>query len=446
MDKSSTQEKSSPIVVGWEIGTKKICAIVGRRNKNGKIEVLGIGKAESAGVTRGVVSNIDKTVQGIIKAVDIASAQSNVEIKVVNVGIAGQHIKSLQHRGLITRRDLDNEIGRKDIDKLVDDMFNLVMPPGEGIIHVIPQEFTIDGEPGIKDPIGMAGVRLEANFHIISGQTAAIKNIVKCVNKASLETVALILEPLASSESVLSDEEKDAGVVLVDIGGGTTDVAIFHEGIIRHTAVIPFGGNSITEDIREGCSVMRNIAEQLKVRFGSALADENKENEIVCVPGLRRREPKEISVKNLAFVIQARMEEIVEHVYYEIKASGYEKKLIAGIVVTGGGAQLKHLSQLVEYVTGLDCRVGYPNEHLAKNELLPKNIYEELQSPTFATGIGLLIKGIQKMEYNDIPAMAEVKAEKTKYTDDRKFGLLGKLLETGKKFIKDDIKDEDFLK
>jgi cell division protein FtsA len=373
MDKSSTQEKSSPIVVGLDIGTTKICAIVGRRSKNGKIEVLGIGKAESAGLRAVWYQILIKQCKGL-QAVDIAGTQSNVEIKVVNVGIAGQHIKSLQHRGLITRKDLSTEISRKDIDKLVEDMYNLVMPPGEEIIHVLPQEFTVDNEPGVKDPIGMAGVRLEANFHIISGQVTAIKNIVKCVNKAQLDSQELILEPLASSESVLSDEEKEAGVVLVDIGGGTTDVAIFHEGIIRHTAVIPFGGNSVTEDIREGCSVMRNIAEQLKVRFGSALADENKENEIVCVPGLRGREPKEISVKNLAFVIQARMEEIVEHVYYEIKSSGYEKKLIAGIVVTGGGAQLKHLTQLVEFVTGLDCRVGYPNEHLAKNEVLPKNI------------------------------------------------------------------------
>jgi cell division protein FtsA len=447
MDKSSTQEKSSPIVVGLDIGTTKICAIVGRRSKNGKIEVLGIGKAESAGVTRGMVSNIDKTVQGITQAVDVAGAQSNVDIKVVFVGIAGQHIKSLQHRGLITRRDLQSEIGRKDIDKLIEDMYNLVMPPGEEIIHVLPQEFTVDNEPGIKDPIGMAGVRLEANFHIISGQVTAIKNIVKCVNKASLDSQDLILEPLASSESVLSEEEKEAGVVLVDIGGGTTDVAIFHEGIIRHTAVIPFGGNSVTEDIREGCSVMRNIAEQLKVRFGSALADENKENEIVCVPGLRGREPKEISVKNLAYVIQARMEEIVEHVYYEIKSSGYEKKLIAGIVITGGGAQLKHLRQLVEFVTGLDCRVGYPTEHLAKNEVLPKNIYEELQSPTFATGIGLLIKGIQKTEYMNAASNAEAKTEKPKYEPKTKEGgLFDRLLKKSITFIKDDINDEDFLK
>jgi cell division protein FtsA len=445
---SSTLAKGSPIVVGLDIGTTKICVIVGRRNGQRKIEILGIGKAESAGVTRGVVSNIQKTVQGILLAVDEASAQSNVDVKIVNVGIAGQHIKSLQHRGILTRKDLNNEIQRKDIEKLIEDMYKLVMPPGEEIIHVLPQEFTVDNEPGIKDPIGMAGVRLEANFHIISGHVSAVKNILKCVGNAGLETQELILEPLASSESVLSDEEKEAGVVLVDIGGGTTDLAIFHEGIIRHTAVIPFGGNSVTEDIREGCSVMRNQAELLKTRFGSALADENKENEIICVPGLRGREPKEISVKNLAYVIQARMEEIIEHIYYEIKSSGYEKKLIAGIVITGGGAQLKHLSQLVEYVTGLDCRIGYPNEHLAKNEVLPKNVYDDLKSPMYATGIGLLIKGIQKAEeMMEMVKQPGVYVEKPQQEKSKKsFGLFDKLLQTGAKFIKDDIKDEDYIK
>ncbi|QEK51897.1 cell division protein FtsA [Pedobacter aquae] len=451
MEKGITkQSKVSPIVVGLDIGTTKICVIVGRRSEHGKIEVLGLGKAESAGVTRGVVSNIAKTVKGITQAVEEGSSQSNVDIKIVNVGIAGQHIKSLQHRGILTRKDLSNEISKKDIDRLIDDMFKLAMNPGEEIIHVLPQEFTVDNEPGIKDPVGMAGVRLEANFHIITGQVTAIKNIMKCVVQGGLETQDLILEPLASAESVLSEEEKEAGVVLVDIGGGTTDVAIFHEGLIRHTAVIPFGGNSVTEDIREGCSVMRNQAELLKTRFGSALAEENKENEIICVPGLRGREPKEISVKNLAYVIQARMEEIIDHVYYEIKSSGYEKKLIGGIVITGGGAQLKHLSQLVEYVTGLDCRIGYPNEHLAKNEELPKNIYEDLKSPMYATGIGLLIKGIEKVESElqkdykvsssaPVSSVAESSSKKNR-------GLFASLLEGTKKFIKDDISDQDFLK
>ena len=450
MDKlNSAAAKNSPIVVGLDIGTTKICVTVGRRSEHGKIEILGMGKAESAGVTRGVVSNIQKTVQAIILAVEEASAQSNVDVKIVNVGIAGQHIKSLQHRGIHTRKELNTEIQRKDIDKLIEDMYKLVMPPGEEIIHVLPQEFTVDNEPGIKDPIGMAGVRLEANFHIISGHVSAVKNIIKCVGNAGLETQELILEPLASSESVLSDEEKEAGVVLVDIGGGTTDLAIFHEGIIRHTAVIPFGGNSVTEDIREGCSVMRNQAELLKTRFGSALADENKENEIICVPGLRGREPKEISVKNLAYVIQARMEEIIEHVYYEIKSSGYEKKLIAGIVITGGGAQLKHLPQLVEYVTGLDSRVGYPNEHLAKNDVLPKNVYDELKSPMYATGIGLLIKGIQKAELLEESTSREgVPAGKIPLAGKPKKGqgMFEWILQSGAKFIKDDIKDEDYIR
>lgn len=450
MDKSnSASAKNSPIVVGLDIGTTKICVTVGRRSEHGKIEILGMGKAESAGVTRGVVSNIQKTVQGIMLAVEEAGGQSNVDVKIVNVGIAGQHIKSLQHRGIHTRKELNTEIQRKDIDKLIEDMYKLVMPPGEEIIHVLPQEFTVDNEPGIKDPIGMAGVRLEANFHIISGHVSAVKNIIKCVGNAGLETQELILEPLASSESVLSDEEKEAGVVLIDIGGGTTDLAIFHEGIIRHTAVIPFGGNSVTEDIREGCSVMRNQAELLKTRFGSALADENKENEIICVPGLRGREPKEISVKNLAFVIQARMEEIIEHVYYEIKSSGYEKKLIAGIVITGGGAQLKHLPQLVEYVTGLDSRVGYPNEHLAKNDVLPKNVYDELKSPMYATGIGLLIKGIQKTEQvEEASKRIGLQAEKVPVSEKSKKsqGLFERILQSGAKFIKDDIKDEDYIR
>jgi|MesohylFT_1024984.scaffolds.fasta_scaffold00948_3 cell division protein FtsA len=454
MENNATTAKNSPIVVGLDIGTTKICAIVGRRSEFGKIEVLGIGKADSSGVTRGVVSNIQKTVQGIVAAIEDASSQSKVEIMVVNVGIAGQHIKSLQHRGILTRKDLTSEIQKSDIDKLASDMYKLVMPPGEEIIHVLPQEFTVDNEPGIKDPIGMAGVRLEANFHIISGHVSAVKNILKCVENASLEVDSLVLEPLASAEAVLSEEEKEAGVVLVDIGGGTTDIAIFHEGIIRHTAVIPFGGNSVTEDIREGCSVMRNQAELLKTRFGSALAEENKDNEIICVPGLKGREPKEISAKNLAYVIQARMEEIIEHVYYEIKSSGYEKKLIAGIIITGGGSQLKHLPQLVEYVTGLDCRVGYPNEHLAKNEVLPKATYDLLKSPMYATSIGLLIDGVQSAA--ETLEVKTITSAQTKVVVDSKEqksdgNLFEQLFRKTKKFIEDEvgedtINDKDYLK
>ncbi|MDA7787387.1 cell division protein FtsA [bacterium] len=380
------------IIVGLDIGTTKIACLVGRKTDHGKIEILGIGKAPSLGVTRGVVSNIEKTVQSIRSAVEEAESKSGIEIKVVNVGIAGQHIKSLQHRGMITRDSIEEEISQKDVDELIEDMYKLVMMPGEEIIHVLPQEYIVDRQPGIKDPIGMSGVQLEANFHIITGQMAAAKNIFKCVSKAGLEVAELVLEPLASSSAVISNEEKEAGVALVDIGGGTTDIAIFHDGIIRHTAVIPFGGNVITEDIKEGCTIMHRQAELLKTKFGAAVTQTNQDNEVVCIPGLRGRDPKEISVMNLANIINARMSEILEHIYYEIKNSGFEKKLIGGIVVTGGGSQLKHMNQLIEFTTGMDSRVGYPNEHLSSNT----NI--NVTSPLFATGVGLVAKGFEKFE------------------------------------------------
>lgn len=409
---SNNQNMGSDLVVGLDIGTTKIAAIVGRKNEFGKVEILGIGKAESLGVTRGVVVNIEQTVASIKAAVAIAADKANVDIGEVIVGIAGQHIKSVQHRGMITRQSLDDEVNQKDVDTLIDNMHRLVMSPGEEIIHVIPQEYIIDSEIGIKNPIGHAGIRLEGNFHIITGQVSAVKNIFKCVNRAGLETVDLHLEPLASADAVLSDEEKEAGVVLVDIGGGTTDVAIFYDGIIRHTAVIPFGGNIITDDIKEGCSIIKTQAEQLKIRFGSALAQENQENEIISIPGLRGRPHKEISVKFLAQIIQARMEEILEFVLFEIKNSGYERKLSAGIVVTGGGSMLKHLPQLVMLTTGMDCRIGTPNEHLAGAE-------EELKNPLYATGVGLVMKGIEKYEReakkgNNTMKVTEVSQEEKK--------------------------------
>jgi cell division protein FtsA len=416
-----TPNLSSDLVVGLDLGTTKIAAIVGRKNEFGKVEILGIGRTESLGVNRGVVVNIEQTVASIKAAVAMAADKANVDIGEVIVGIAGQHIKSMQHRGMITRQSLDDEVSQKDIDNLIDNMHRLVMSPGEEIIHVIPQEYIIDSESGIKNPIGHAGIRLEGNFHIITGQVSAVKNIFKCVDRAGLQTVDLHLEPLASADAVLSDEEKEAGVVLVDIGGGTTDVAIFYDGIIRHTAVIPFGGNIITDDIKEGCGIIRTQAEQLKVKFGSALSQENQENEIISIPGLRGRPHKEISVKFLAQIIQARMEEILEFVLFEIKSSGYERKLAAGIVVTGGGALLKHLSQLVMLTTGLDCRIGTPNEHLAGND-------DELKNPLFATGIGLVMKGIDKYERESRRGGKNVKQE----IEVEKAGKAGKKKESRK--------------
>ena len=442
VEKEPTSEvKRSKIVVGLDIGTTKIACFVGRKNEHNKIEIVALGKSESLGVMRGVVSNIERTVQSINTAVELTqkSVDGDLKVKNVNVGIAGQHISSIQYRGTYTRRDAQGEITQKDIDAFVDDVYQLVMTPGEEIVTVIPQEYIVDNEADIKDPIGMGGVRLEANFHIITGQVNNVKNIKRCVDRAGLNVKEIILEPIASAEAVLSDEEKEAGVVLVDIGGGTTDVAIFQDGLIRHTAVIPFGGNVITDDIKEGCRIMQRHAESLKVKFGSALASESKENEVVCIPGLRGRDPKEITLKNLASIIQARMEEIIELVNFEIINSGYSKKIIGGIVVTGGGAQLKHLTQLFEYMTGMDTRIGYPTEHLANT-----NDLDKLASPMFSTGIGLVLKGFEAAEKSGldfIPKKEEVSATShtaiTHSNPRRDRGFLEKLKQSVGEFFDD---------
>jgi len=383
--------KETNYSVGLDIGTTKIVAIIGKENEYGKIEILGIGKSKSLGVHRGVVNNITQTIESIQQSVQQAETDSGLKIDTVSVGIAGQHIRSLQHSDYITRANSEEVIGYEDVDNLCNQVYKLVMLPGEEIIHVLPQEFKVDGQAEIKEPIGMYGGRLEANFHVVVGQVSSIKNIVRCIKSAGLNLGEISLEPLASANAVLSQEEKEAGVALIDIGGGTTDLAIFKDGIIRHTAVIPFGGNVITEDIKEGCSIIEKQAELLKIKFGSAWPGENKDNEIVSIPGLRGRDPKEITLKNLSKIIHARVVEIIEQVYVEIKNYGHEeqkKKLIGGIVLTGGGSQLKHLKQLVEYITGMDTRIGYPNEHLAGDS------EEEIASPLYATGVGLLMSAV----------------------------------------------------
>jgi len=384
--------------VGLDIGTTKIVAMIGRKNEYGKLEILGVGRSKSLGVHRGVVNNITQTITSIQQAVSQAEAVSGIQIKDVTVGIAGQHIRSLQHSDYITRGDSEIVIDQEDITKLCNQVFKLVMLPGEEIIHVLPQEYKIDGQSEIKEPIGMYGGRLEANFHVVVGQVASIRNIGRCVKSADLELSDITLEPLASAEAVLSQEEKEAGVALIDIGGGTTDLAIFKDGIIRHTAVIPQGGNIITQDIKEGCSIIEKQAELLKTKFGSAWPGENKENEIVSIPGLRGREPKEITLKNLSKIIHARVIEILETVFVEIKNYGHDeskKQLIAGVVLTGGGAQLKHIKQLAEYVTGMPSRIGYPNEHLAGDS------DTESTSPLFATAVGLVLKGLDAKQFKE---------------------------------------------
>jgi cell division protein FtsA len=396
------------LAVGLDIGTTKIVAMLGTKNEYGKLEIVGVGKSKSQGVHRGVVNNITQTIQSIQAAAQEAEAISGKKITSVVVGIAGQHIRSLHHSDYITRTNADEVIDEADIERLKNQVFKLVMLPGEEIIHVLPQEYKVDGQAEIKEPIGMYGGRLEANFHVVVGQVSSIRNIARCVKSAGLDFGGITLEPLASADAVLSQEEKEAGVALIDIGGGTTDLAIFKDGIIRHTAVIPFGGNVITEDIKEGCSIIEKQAELLKIKFGSAWPGENKDNEIVSIPGLRGRDPKEITLKNLSKIIHARVTEIIEQVYAEIKNYGHEeqkKKLIAGIVLTGGGSQLKHLKQLVEYITGMDTRIGYPNEHLAGDT------DKATASPLFATAVGLVMNAAETQ-------LVQLDAEVTTKTDE----------------------------
>lgn len=381
-------------MVGLDIGTTKISVMIGKKNQYGKLEILGSGRAISIGVTRGIVSNIDKTVLSIMSAINEAKQKSGVDFKDVFVGIAGQHIKSLQHRGQIVRDNVDVEIAKSDIDKLKSNMFKLITIPGEEVIHVIPQEYTVDGEDGIEDPIGMAGVKLEANFHVITAQVGAVRNIMKCVEKSGLKPVDLVLEPFASALATLDADELREGVALVDIGGGTTDVAIFLGNIIRHTAVIPFGGNVITKDIKSGLEILENQAELLKTKFGSAMYTDEQENVMVSIPGLRGRPSKEIAIRNLSEIIGARYKEIIDLVYHEIKSSGYESKLMTGIVLTGGGSLIKNLKQLVAYVSGKETRIGYPNEHLGSDS---KDL---VVSPMYSTGVGLVLKGFEYMDQN----------------------------------------------
>jgi len=429
------QEK---IAVGLDIGTTKIVTMLGTKNEYNKLEIIGVGKSKSQGVHRGVVNNITQTIQSIQAAAQEAEAISGKKIESVVVGIAGQHIRSLQHSDYITRANADEVIDEADIERLKNQVFKLVMLPGEEIIHVLPQEYKVDGQAEIKEPIGMYGGRLEANFHVVVGQVSSIRNIMRCVKSAGLDFGGITLEPLASADAVLSQEEKEAGVALIDIGGGTTDLAIFKDGIIRHTAVIPFGGNVITEDIKEGCSIIEKQAELLKIKFGSAWPGENKDNEIVSIPGLRGRDPKEITLKNLSKIIHARVQEIIEQAYAEIKNYGHEeqkKKLIAGIVLTGGGSQLKHLKQLVEYITGMDTRIGYPNEHLAGDT------DAATASPLFATAVGLVMNAaenqLKHLDSTDEVAETEPQGEQEEHApkQEKRTSVIDRFTERLKTFL-----------
>ncbi len=386
-------KKEQPIIVGLDIGTTKVVAIAGRKNESGKLEILGFGKADSAGVSHGVVLNIEQCIRSIEQAIDkCIQSNPNLEINEVYVGIAGQHIKSLQTRGDRVRSITDDEITKEDIDLLIKDQYKTYIPAGDQIIDIIPQDFMIDNTPNVLDPIGMSGVKIGANFHIVTGDRNAIRNIKRCVDKSNLKAVDLVLQPLASAAAVMNNEDLEAGVAIVDIGGGTTDMAVFYDGLLQHTAVIPYAGTNITNDIRQGLGVLRAQAEAMKVQFGMALADEANTNAYITIPGLRGLPPKEISVKNLAHIIQARTQEILDYVMYHLKQINLDKRLHGGIILTGGGSQLAHIIQLTEYVTGLGARIGHPNEHLAGGHS------DLLKHPMYATCIGLILRGYSDFE------------------------------------------------
>ncbi len=427
-----TEEK---IIVGLDIGTTKICAVVGKQSDQdpNKVDILGVGSEPSYGVVQGMVSNLDKTVSAITQAIRKAGTDSRTELSVVNVGIAGEHIKNSVHRNFDVRKNKDEVISTNEIRQFTKDMYRVVVQPGNEIIHVMPQDYVIDGGSSVQDPVGMIGADIDASFNVITANTTAISNINKCVHKSGLEIDYLVLEPIASSLSVLTDEEKAAGVCLVDIGGGTTDMAIFVDGIIRHTAVIPMGGQIITSDIKEGCKIQHAEAEKLKVVYGKALPEALDSREIVTVRGLKNHPPKEISCYNLALIIQARLMDIIEQVHYKILQSGYKERLGAGIVVTGGGALLQGIQHIFEYMTGQNTRLGYPNEYLGKCAI------EEIKSPMYATALGLVLVDFTSIDHRDMPYIA------TNRNPDKTGGresLLSSILKRARTMLKENMNDK----
>lgn len=388
------------IISAIDIGTTKIVAIIGKKEIDGKFRILGIGKAPSKGVKRGNVLNIEETVNSIKAAVEIAEQKAQIKVTDVYVGIAGQNIKCIRNSGYVNRPSYDQEITAEDVDFLTQDQYRIGLEPGEEIIHVLPQSYSVDGENGVK-PIGICGKRLEGNFHIVIGKTMNIKNLKRCVERAGLRLKSLVLEPLASSSAVLTEDEKEAGVALIDIGGGTTDLAIYYEGTISHTAVVPFGGNVLTSDVKSAYNILERHAEELKMQFGSALAEATGDDEIVTVSGVSGRNAKEISQKSLANVLQARMEEIIGAIEFQIENSGYADRLGAGIVLTGGGALLKNLPQLVSFKTGHEIRIGYPIQYLTSD------VKEDVNSPMYSTSVGLMMIGEEEMRKSGTPSFAE---------------------------------------
>ena len=380
------------IVVGLDIGTTKVCVIVAGTDEHGRMNILGVGRSPSDGITRGVVTHIDRTMNSIMAAIAEAESSSGVKVRSVIVGIAGDHIQSFQSRGVIGISGPDHEVTQPDIDRLIEDTKRVALPSDRKIIHVIPQEFIIDGQDGIYDPVGMSGIRMEANVHIITGLVSAAQNIYKCVQRAGLEVADMVLEPLASSYAVLDEEEKEVGIALIDVGGGTTDLAVFEERTIRHTAVIGIAGKKVTDDIRKGLGVLNDQAERLKREHGTAFVPSVVNNDPIVLPGVGGRAPLEIDSRLLAQIIQPRMEEIFEIAALEIKRSGYARHLSGGVVLTGGGALVKGAAELAREVLDMPVKVGIPTGFSG-------GLVREISNPAYATAVGLVYYGMKHQEH-----------------------------------------------
>ena len=394
---SVDDDMNREIIVGLDIGTTKICVIVASPDRDGTaVDILGVGMAESSGLNRGVVVNIEKTVRCIQTAVERAELSSGVSIRDVVVGIAGDHIESFQTRNIVAISNTSSEITAADVRRLVEDAHNIAIPSDRRIIHIFPQDFVIDGQDGITDPVGMSGVRMEANVHVVTGLVTAIQNIYRCVERAGLRVQDLVLEPIASSHAVLDQEEKEVGVALVDIGGGTTDIAIFEEGVIRHTAMFGIAGNKVTDDVKKGLGVIQNQAEAVKLTYGHALQESIMRDEMFMIPGINGRKPMEVTKSLLCQIIQPRMEEIFEFAFAEIRRSGYSRNLSAGVVITGGCSQMRGAAELAEQVFGIPVKTGIPGGTI-RGGLAP-----EVQSPMYATAVGLVLYALHSMSHAHI--------------------------------------------
>ncbi|MCD6121454.1 MAG: cell division protein FtsA [Spirochaetales bacterium] len=372
-------------IIGLDIGTTKVCTIIGQYNENGILEITGVGTTPSRGLRRGVVINIESTVKSVLKAVEAAEMMSGVEIHDVYTGIAGGHIEGINSRGVVAVTGRNREITKEDIDRVIDAARAIVIPMDREVLHVIPQEFIVDEQGGIKNPLGMIGVRLESEVHIITGAVTSAQNIVRCVNRAGFKVNDIVLEPLASSKAVLSDDERELGALLIDLGGGTTDILVYLEGAPYHTGVLSLGGDQVTNDLSIILKTPMESAEQIKCNSGSCTMSLIEAEEEIVIPGVGGRPPRRIPRKQLVEIIQPRMAEIFGMVKEQIEKKGYLKLLGGGVVITGGGSLLPGTSELASEIFGLPARIGYP--------IKLGGLVEEYYNPMFATGVGLVLYG-----------------------------------------------------